>query len=316
MNNILIGVIVPVYKTEKYVAECIESILAQTYTNFRLILVDDGSPDNAGAICDEYATKDSRITVIHQENAGVTRARARGVEEAHDCEWITFVDSDDTIRKDALYVLLSSTENNNCDIVVSHINSSLKSQKTNYITTNEYIYRIIIEELCSPWGKLFRRFLFGSKTFNTPSSIVIGEDLIMNLHLAFMTNKCVCIIYDKIYSYKHHEDSTINAFHYTLEYETILYNHITEVIAQYSTNMHEFAHALIKRRLLWWDRLFGYKDATPAWHGTEYHCQLLNDIQRYKYPLNIIEKKLLKESRPCFRKVLIFIRKIVNTIRY
>ena len=78
----------------------------------------------------------------------------------------------------------------------------------------------------------------------------------------------------------------------------------------------EFAHALIKRRLLWWDRLFGYKDATPAWHGTEYHCQLLNDIQRYKYPLNIIEKKLLKESRPCFRKVLIFIRKIVNTIRY
>ena len=92
----LIGVIVPVYKVEKYITECIESILAQTYTNFRLILVDDGSPDNAGKICDEYAKKDSRITVIHQENAGVTRARARGVEEAEDCEFITVVDSDDT----------------------------------------------------------------------------------------------------------------------------------------------------------------------------------------------------------------------------
>ena len=71
MDDTLIGVIVPVYKTEKYVAECIESILAQTYRNFRLILVDDGSPDGAGSICDEYATKDQRITVIHQENAGV-----------------------------------------------------------------------------------------------------------------------------------------------------------------------------------------------------------------------------------------------------
>ena len=95
------GIIEPVYKVEKYIAECIESILAQTYTNFRLILVDDGTPDNAGKICDEYAKKDYRITVIHQENAGVTRARARGVEEAEDCVYITFVDSDDTISTTA-----------------------------------------------------------------------------------------------------------------------------------------------------------------------------------------------------------------------
>ncbi len=70
MQKGLIGVIVPVYKTEEYIAECIESILAQTYTKFRLILVDDGSPDSAGAICDEYAAKDKRITVIDQKNAG------------------------------------------------------------------------------------------------------------------------------------------------------------------------------------------------------------------------------------------------------
>ena len=101
-----VGIIVPIYKVEKYIAECIESILAQTYKDFRLILVDDGSPDNAGKICDEYAKKDSRITVIHQENAGVTRARARGVEEAGDCEFITFVDGDDTIKNDALENLL------------------------------------------------------------------------------------------------------------------------------------------------------------------------------------------------------------------
>lgn len=78
MQKGLIGVIVPVYKTEKYIAECIESILAQTYTNFRLILVDDGSPDAAGTICDEYAAKDSRITVIHQKNAGGYTRKSTG----------------------------------------------------------------------------------------------------------------------------------------------------------------------------------------------------------------------------------------------
>ena len=114
----LICVIVPVYKVEKYIAECIESILAQTYTNFRLILVDDGTPDNAGKICDEYAKKDQRITVIHQENAGVTRARARGVEEADNCEFITFIDGDDTIDYNYLKILYDSTIDET-DIVIN-----------------------------------------------------------------------------------------------------------------------------------------------------------------------------------------------------
>ena len=118
MQKGLIGVIVPVYKVEKYIAECIDSILAQTYTNFRLILVDDGTPDNAGNICDEYAKKDSRITVIHQENKGVTRARARGVEETNDCEFITFVDSDDTIITTYLEILKNAI-NEDTDIVIS-----------------------------------------------------------------------------------------------------------------------------------------------------------------------------------------------------
>ena len=116
-----IGIIVPVYKVEKYIAECIESILAQTYTNFRLILVDDGSPDNAGKICDEYAKKDSRITVIHQENAGVTRARAHGVEEAKDCDFITFVDSDDTLTNDALDKM--EICDNNCNLSMNSTDS-------------------------------------------------------------------------------------------------------------------------------------------------------------------------------------------------
>lgn len=93
----MISIIVPVYKVEKYVGKCIESILAQTFRDLELILVDDGTPDNSGAICDEYAQKDSRIKVFHKENGGVSSARNYGIEKATG-EWICFVDSDDWLE--------------------------------------------------------------------------------------------------------------------------------------------------------------------------------------------------------------------------
>lgn len=92
-----ISVIVPVYNTEKYLHRCIDSILAQTFTDFELLLIDDGSKDNSGAICDEYAAKDQRVRVFHKENGGVSSARNLGLDNAQG-EWITFVDSDDWIE--------------------------------------------------------------------------------------------------------------------------------------------------------------------------------------------------------------------------
>ena len=94
----MISVIVPVYKVEEYLSECIESILAQTYEDFELILVDDGSPDKCPRICDEYAVKDTRIRVIHQDNGGLSVARNTGISEAKG-EWLVFVDSDDFVDK-------------------------------------------------------------------------------------------------------------------------------------------------------------------------------------------------------------------------
>jgi len=96
-----ISVIVPVYKVEKYLHKCIDSILSQTFTDFELILIDDGSPDKCGEICDEYAKKDSRIHVIHQKNGGLSAARNAGIDWADtnsDSEWITFIDSDDWVH--------------------------------------------------------------------------------------------------------------------------------------------------------------------------------------------------------------------------
>ena len=95
----LISVIVPVYKVEPYLARCIDSILAQTFTDFELILIDDGSPDNCGRICDEYSQKNNRIQVIHKENGGLSSARNAGMEICKG-DYIYFIDSDDWIEPD------------------------------------------------------------------------------------------------------------------------------------------------------------------------------------------------------------------------
>ena len=114
-----ISIIVPVYKVEPYIHRCVDSILAQTFTDFELILVDDGSPDNCPAICDEYASKDKRIHVIHQSNGGLSAARNAGIDWAFansDSEWLSFIDSDDWIHKEYLQQLYDACVKNNLSI--------------------------------------------------------------------------------------------------------------------------------------------------------------------------------------------------------
>ena len=104
-----ISIIVPVYNTEKYLHRCIDSILAQTYTDFELLLINDGSTDKSGAICDEYAAKDNRVRVFHKENGGVSSARNLGLDEAQG-EWICFVDSDDYVFEEFLQNFISKID--------------------------------------------------------------------------------------------------------------------------------------------------------------------------------------------------------------
>ena len=114
-----ISVIVPVYKVEAFLHRCVDSILAQTYTDFELILVDDGSPDRCGEICDVYAQKDSRIHVIHQKNGGLSAARNSGIDwvmKHSDSRWLAFVDSDDWVHPDFLKILYETAENTGCKI--------------------------------------------------------------------------------------------------------------------------------------------------------------------------------------------------------
>ena len=116
-----ISIIVPVYNVELYLHRCIDSILAQTFTDFELILVDDGSPDNCGKICDEYAEKDNRIHVIHKANGGLSDARNAGIDWAFansNSEWITFIDSDDWIHPKYLESLYNAVKETGCEISI------------------------------------------------------------------------------------------------------------------------------------------------------------------------------------------------------
>ena len=108
----LVSVIVPVYKAEKWLHRCVDSILAQTMEDFELLLIDDGSPDRSGEICDEYAAKDSRVRVFHKENGGVSSARNLGLDNAQG-EWISFVDADDILPEKALSDFLEFAS---CDV--------------------------------------------------------------------------------------------------------------------------------------------------------------------------------------------------------
>ena len=119
-----ISIIVPVYKTERFLSACIASILAQTFTDFELILVDDGSPDSCPALCDAAAAKDSRIRVIHQKNRGLSGARNAGLDAAEG-EWIAFVDSDDMLLPQALEKAHSTAPNAAIQTVKSNARSKM-----------------------------------------------------------------------------------------------------------------------------------------------------------------------------------------------
>ena len=148
-----ISVIVPVYNVEDYLERCIDSILAQTFQNFDLILIDDGSPDRCGEICDNYAKMDNRVVVIHQENGGLAHARNRGIEwtlSNSDTKWICFIDSDDWINKTYLEGLYEAAKNCGCMISVCDF---VHEEKKEYVPSE-----ILVQSL-SP-SDLYNNFFY------------------------------------------------------------------------------------------------------------------------------------------------------------
>lgn len=180
MHSPKISVIVPVYNAEKYLRRCVDSILAQTFTDFELLLIDDGSKDCSGAICDEYAAMDSRVRVFHQPNGGVSSARNLGLDNAKG-EWIAFVDSDDWVAPEYLDVL-SSTKS---DLTLSYYKAiGWKEWVNNPYKDKDYTFTELSsffkEHMHTPmiWAALFRLKLLNDNVIRFDESISYGEDSI------------------------------------------------------------------------------------------------------------------------------------------
>ena len=307
MHQDLIGVIVPVYRTEKYLAECIDSILAQTYTHFRLVLVDDGSPDNAGKICDEYAEKDRRITVIHQDNAGATRARARGVEEAADCEFITFIDSDDTIATCYLETLHKAISDD-IDIVANETNINTAS-----LPKDKYLEHLFIGGVdTGPCSKLFRRSLFSTHTFDIPRTIVVGEDMLMDIRLTFSSQReRVAIINNPdIYFYRENECSIMHTFKSTPAYEHLFQQSLAQSIPDGEKD--KFFKLTIKSRLRHFKRFWGKRLCVKGMKDTEFYRELTSDIATHNYQLPAVERVLFTNENPVVRFFAIIARGVMK----
>lgn len=166
-----ISIIIPVYNVEQYLHRCVHSILNQTYTNLEIILINDGATDNSGEICDDYASKDDRILVIHQKNKGLSGARNSGLKRATG-EFVGFVDSDDWIEYDMFERMMNLIQNENVDVVECGILKSLdvedninRQGKLNIEDRLSALKRIITNQQFSVWRRLYKKKIIEDITF-------------------------------------------------------------------------------------------------------------------------------------------------------
>lgn len=236
----LLSVIVPVYNVEQYLPRCVDSILAQTYRNLEIILVEDGTQDASGEICDAYAAKDPRIQVIHKENGGLSSARNAGLDVARG-EYVAFVDSDDWIEPEAYAHMLALARKYDAKLVCAgrydvdgqtgQRQLGLCPQKEELITGEEMAGRIFLWDGCdsAAWDKLYHRSLF--RELRYPVGMVC-EDVPVTYRLALLAGQAVMC--DRpVYNYYHRPGSITTAavsektFHFS-QHTAIVYPYIRD----------------------------------------------------------------------------------------
>lgn len=300
MNNELISVIVPVYKVEKYLHKCVESIINQTYKNFEIILVDDGSPDNCPAICDEYAKKDSRIKVIHKENGGLSSARNAGVKQATG-DYIWFVDGDDFISDGALEVLSRKISEDNYDVICFNYytvrNEGLCLIRESVDVNDRFERPLIIVSACS---KIYQAEFYKKNDFTFKEDIIY-EDLALIPYIMCKAN-AIGFVEEGLYNYVYRENSIMNSkatFNIKRDDKFIAIETMQNLMKRdtlYDTYCTEIEYLTIKHLLVMYSReiLIFNKDIYKP--RCERVIKYLNELNNKWY-----ENKYLKESRVATR---------------
>lgn len=223
-KNIRFSILTPVYNVEKYICDCIDSVLGQSYGNFELILVNDGSTDSSGKICDKYAAKDNRIKVIHKENEGLLITRRRALQEARG-EYCVILDSDDTLEKNTLEIIYKNICTYDCDLVIYGLKKVLngnviscvsETDKHPYIIEDKReLYRkfFLSNRYNSLCRKSFKRTLVDNESYEMFRGVDIAEDLLQSVELIKNSKKTV-FIPDVLYSYTMNPNSITHSYNF------------------------------------------------------------------------------------------------------
>lgn len=251
-NKPLVSIIVPIYRIDRYIGICIESLIHQTYSNLEILLVNDGSDDRSPEICDLYARKDTRIRVIHKSNGGLVSARKAGLEKASG-EYIGCVDGDDWLDEDFVERMLADALDNDADIVCAGFTRDLFEKSVamfNNYSTGVYrgaeleelkkkmlsdgpFYRLGITTYV--WNKLFRREIVTEPQMRVNEDISIGEDAAVT-YPAIMESACVCVNDCVSYHYRQREDSMLKrsaSFNVEAEKLRALYEYLISFAERY-----------------------------------------------------------------------------------
>ena len=257
----LISIVVPVYNAENYLNVCVNSIIQQTYKNFECILINDGSADNSGALCDNYASVDNRFKVIHKLNGGVGNARNHGLEIAMG-DWITFIDSDDWIETEYLNEFVKATAN--VDLIIQGHCKYINSKKakifspSNWVASGNEITTKIVEVykkinpfiIQTPWSKFYKSSIIENNQLRFNESMRIGEDYLFLLNYLLYINNVRAISYSG-YNYATYQ-STLTKLNFSttpyFEWQKNLISSLIEVDAKYEHHG-IFADFLIADRL-------------------------------------------------------------------
>lgn len=251
-----VSVIVPVYKTGKYLDKCVKSLLAQSYQDYELLLVDDGSPDDCGERCEEYAGQYSHVRALHKKNGGLSSARNYGIDHAEG-KYLTFVDSDDYVDKGMLGYLVSRMEETNADIAVCGIYDEYESETTTqWKETEEFtcgggeLYRYILEGrkvAGSSCAKLYRHELFDK--VRMPEGMLYEDAYFLSEAVRHIERAAVSTV--SFYHYVHHAGSITTGRFRSRDMDVIkAYRHNLEIIRKHFPQLKPQGSSAICGRIL------------------------------------------------------------------
>ena len=220
----MVSIIVPAYNCIKSLEHCVGSVRQQTYTDFELILVDDGSTDGSGKLCDRFAAEDERIRVIHKPNGGVSSARNAGIDVA-DGEYITFCDSDDYLEPDYIETLLKTAKSNpDCGHIWCCFQTVTGYQRENaapnYSSVNPILHYTLQDYMtlhemwldAGPWNKLYRTDIVQTAKVRFPEDLSLGEDWLFNLaYIDASVNKKIVVVTKPLYNYMRGNDESLDS---------------------------------------------------------------------------------------------------------